>query len=459
MSPIVPRIAPWGLGQMRRPRRPASCGPTSSPPRPARAPVRARPSWRRGSRTTGACGGTSPTAPRSRARRCPTRRATSASSTALPAPGRRRPGGGHRRHHPRASTCVVDRGWVLGVKFRPGGLAALCGLDAAPARRPGRAGARAAAGGDVRAIRAHRGRDADASGRRSGRAALAPLARRARTPLTTTCSTLIDDMLGRPQRRAGRSSRSGTASVGARSSGCSPATSASGRSGCSAATGCMMSSPPSTGGTTARSPTSPPRYGWYDQAHFTPRLHPPRRRRAHGTTVKLPMTLSPERSQPRTDRFGTVEAWPPLLTAHPPRRLPPVRVLVVDDEVNIAELISMALRYEGWQVRRPTPAPRRSPPPARLKPDAVVLDMMLPDFDGLEVLRRMRATAPSHPGPVPHRPRRRRGPGGRPHRGRRRLRNQAVLASRRSSPGSGRWLRRAGAQQALDVVGAPPSAT
>ena len=30
----------------------------------------------------------------------------------------------------------------------------------------------------------------------------------------------------------------------------------------------------------------------------------------------------------------------------------PLRVLVVDDEVNIAELISMALRYEGWEVRR-----------------------------------------------------------------------------------------------------------
>ncbi len=28
----------------------------------------------------------------------------------------------------------------------------------------------------------------------------------------------------------------------------------------------------------------------------------------------------------------------------------PLRVLVVDDEVNIAELVSMALRYEGWQV-------------------------------------------------------------------------------------------------------------
>ena len=29
----------------------------------------------------------------------------------------------------------------------------------------------------------------------------------------------------------------------------------------------------------------------------------------------------------------------------------PVRVLVVDDEQNLTELLSMALRYEGWQVR------------------------------------------------------------------------------------------------------------
>jgi two-component system OmpR family response regulator len=36
----------------------------------------------------------------------------------------------------------------------------------------------------------------------------------------------------------------------------------------------------------------------------------------------------------------------------------PLRVLVVDDEANIAELISMALRYEGFEVRGATPAPR-----------------------------------------------------------------------------------------------------
>ena len=38
----------------------------------------------------------------------------------------------------------------------------------------------------------------------------------------------------------------------------------------------------------------------------------------------------------------------------------PVRVLVVDDEVNIAELIGMALRYEGWEVRLAHTGSRRS---------------------------------------------------------------------------------------------------
>ena len=69
----------------------------------------------------------------------------------------------------------------------------------------------------------------------------------------------------------------------------------------------------------------------------------------------------------------------------------PVRVLVVDDEVNIAELISMALRYEGWQVATAHTGSKAVSAAKELRPDAVVLDVMLPDFDGLEVLRRLRA--------------------------------------------------------------------
>ena len=76
----------------------------------------------------------------------------------------------------------------------------------------------------------------------------------------------------------------------------------------------------------------------------------------------------------------------------------PVRVLVVDDEPTLTELLSMALRYEGWDVR--TGARRRCSAVAAARssaPDAVVLDVMLPDIDGLEVLRRLRADGPDVP--------------------------------------------------------------
>ena len=75
----------------------------------------------------------------------------------------------------------------------------------------------------------------------------------------------------------------------------------------------------------------------------------------------------------------------------------PLRVLVVDDEVNIAELISMALRYEGWQVQMAHTGTSAVNAARDLGPDAVVLDMMLPDIDGLEVLRRLRTSMPDVP--------------------------------------------------------------
>ena len=70
----------------------------------------------------------------------------------------------------------------------------------------------------------------------------------------------------------------------------------------------------------------------------------------------------------------------------------PLRVLVVDDEENIAELLRMALRYEGWDVEVALTGSKAVAAAKRFRPDSVVLDMMLPDFDGLEVLRRMRTS-------------------------------------------------------------------
>ena len=75
----------------------------------------------------------------------------------------------------------------------------------------------------------------------------------------------------------------------------------------------------------------------------------------------------------------------------------PVRVLVVDDELNLTELLSMALRYEGWDVRTASTGMAAVRAAREFGPDAVALDMMLPDFDGLEVLRRMRAHHPNIP--------------------------------------------------------------
>jgi len=75
----------------------------------------------------------------------------------------------------------------------------------------------------------------------------------------------------------------------------------------------------------------------------------------------------------------------------------PLRVLVVDDEPNIAELLRMALRYEGWDVAVALTGSQAVGAARKQGPDAVVLDMMLPDFDGMEVLRRLRTDQPDVP--------------------------------------------------------------
>ncbi len=75
----------------------------------------------------------------------------------------------------------------------------------------------------------------------------------------------------------------------------------------------------------------------------------------------------------------------------------PVRVLVVDDESSLRELLSMALRFESWDVRTAESGLRAVREAREFRPDAVVLDMMLPDIDGLEVLRRLRNDSPAVP--------------------------------------------------------------
>jgi two-component system OmpR family response regulator len=65
------------------------------------------------------------------------------------------------------------------------------------------------------------------------------------------------------------------------------------------------------------------------------------------------------------------------------------RVLVVDDEPNITELVAMALRYEGFTVQTATSGRDAVSAVAAFAPALVILDIMLPDIDGIEVLRRL----------------------------------------------------------------------
>jgi len=66
------------------------------------------------------------------------------------------------------------------------------------------------------------------------------------------------------------------------------------------------------------------------------------------------------------------------------------RILVVDDEPNIADLLSAALTFEGYQVGVAATGAEALEQVRSFRPNLVMLDVMLPDFDGNEVCRRLR---------------------------------------------------------------------
>jgi len=71
-----------------------------------------------------------------------------------------------------------------------------------------------------------------------------------------------------------------------------------------------------------------------------------------------------------------------------------IKVLVVDDEIVLADLLASALRYEGWEVTTAHTGADAVRLAREISPDLVVLDIMLPDFDGLEVLSKIRRNDP-----------------------------------------------------------------
>ena len=66
-------------------------------------------------------------------------------------------------------------------------------------------------------------------------------------------------------------------------------------------------------------------------------------------------------------------------------------MLVVDDESNITDLVSMALRYEGFEVETAATGRDAIRLVERFRPELVILDVMLPDVDGFAVTERLKS--------------------------------------------------------------------
>ena len=73
--------------------------------------------------------------------------------------------------------------------------------------------------------------------------------------------------------------------------------------------------------------------------------------------------------------------------------MPEATILVVEDEQSIASLVALYLENEGYRVTQIADGGEALDAIARLKPDLVVLDVMLPGMDGVEICRRLRAGA------------------------------------------------------------------
>jgi len=71
----------------------------------------------------------------------------------------------------------------------------------------------------------------------------------------------------------------------------------------------------------------------------------------------------------------------------------PPRALVVDDEEGLTDALVSALRYDGWDARGATNGAMALVVAAEHCPDVVVLDVMLPDLNGLDVLHQLRAAS------------------------------------------------------------------
>jgi CheY-like chemotaxis protein len=113
-------------------------------------------------------------------------------------------------------------------------------------------------------------------------------------------------------------------------------------------------------------------------------------------TLRLPDALQPN---PRPD------SGPPTgVTVHQPRRSPgmtrPYRLLVVDDEPDIRDLVAINFTVEGFEVLTAADGHEAEQIARAERPDVIVLDVMMPGRDGLQVLASLRADPDTRDIPV-----------------------------------------------------------
>src|SRR3954470_7452472 len=99
------------------------------------------------------------------------------------------------------------------------------------------------------------------------------------------------------------------------------------------------------------------------------------------------MTMTSVRPVPQMPRSAILGQLPPI-------RRPDgsaIKVLLIDDERALTNLVTMALKYEGWEVDVAHDGRDALTKFASTDPDILVLDIMLPDVDGLRILQQVRA--------------------------------------------------------------------
>ncbi|WP_216916336.1 response regulator transcription factor [Nocardia noduli] len=79
------------------------------------------------------------------------------------------------------------------------------------------------------------------------------------------------------------------------------------------------------------------------------------------------------------------------MTGVPTEQKPEARVLVVDDEPMIVELLSVSLRYQGFEVDTAADGAQALDKARGFRPQALIVDVMMPGMDGFGLLRRLRA--------------------------------------------------------------------